>query len=483
MWYPQNPKVLIVDDHYNEVEPLLRGFSLEGIPYVYFDASPSAVPIKPFSEIRLVILDIELDGRTFSGMDDNSIASTLASYLSQLIDIRNSCYAILFWTKRTSVIEPVLKYLKNANGSPITWKDMEKPAASDLTLEYVKEKFFSDLNSKSFEFLIQWETSIIQDASKFTNDISDIVNKDSTDWDASMKNILSKLAYSYTEKSESESLGENGIFSAINVLNRSFSESLTSSSIAPFLLPTAPSVSLTTISALNSILYIEKSRNDKIENGKIFYKENDEHLHYLLMHKILASQFRKFDKSSLIGVVLTPCCDIAHNKFLKDSLKREYHRILYGLKISINAETACFFEHNVCAVSNKEKIDKIIESEDEVIAEISKYYATTDPKGNINNSLPKVKDMRRNKSILKKIKKAIFARSPESLYITQPFLDESNTISLLAFHYGTLQTEAIDPQTIHFSYFMKNSVIADLQTKFANHVNRLGTDMIEFDIN
>lgn len=483
MWYPRNPKVLIVDDHYDEVEPLLRGFSLEGIPYVYFDASPSAVPDKPFSEIRLVILDIELDGITVSGMDDNSIASTLTAYLSKLIDLRNSCYALLFWTKRTSVIEPMLRYLKAANGSPITWKNMEKPAASDLTLDYVKEKFFSDLNSKSFEFLIQWETSIVQDASNFTNDISDIVNKDSADWDASMKNILSKLAYSYTEKSEKEVLDENGIFSAINVLNRSFSESLTSSNIESFLLPSVPSVSLTTISALNSILYIEKSRNDKIENGKIFYKDDDAHLHYLLMQKILTKQFRKFDMSKLIGVVLTPCCDIAHNKFLKDSLEREYHRVLYGLKISISDETACFFEHNACAVSNRNKIDKIIETEDDFITEASNYLISKNPPENIDSSLPKVKDLKKNKSILKKIKKAIFARSSDSLYITQPFLDESNTISLIAFHFGTLQTEAIAPKKIHFSYLMKNSVISDLQTKFANHVNRLGSDMIEFDIN
>lgn len=487
MWYPQNPKVLIIDDEINEVLPLLNILSRNGVPYAYFDGGMDSIPEKPFTGVRLVILDIDLKDRT-SGQNDKGKASSLAAYLDQLMTIQDSFYVILFWTKHEEIIKETNDYLATINGAPLFFLNMEKPALSKITIDYVKDHFFDNLNNEAFEFLVNWENFLTQNTSIFTNKLSRIAKQDSMenrrDWTDSIKSILGKMACSYIGKTDIRELSDGQAAScAMKILNQSFYESLSTDLSSKISLTKAPNISLKTIADLNGILFIEKAKDDRIENGKIFCKDDDKHLHYLLMHKILTKQFREFIKSNLIGVVLTPCCDIAHNKFLKDSLMREYHRILYGLKISIRDETACYFEHNACAVSNRAKMDKIIETEETFITDVLNYFASKDPTGNVNSSFPKIKDMQRNKSAIMKLKKAIFARSPDSLYITQPFLDESNMVSLLVFHFGTLQTEAIDPQSIHFSYFMKNNVISDLQTKFANHVNRLGSDMIEYDIN
>ena len=177
MWFPKNPKVLVVDDHYNEVEPLLRLFSNNGISYVYFNGRDA--PETPFTSIRLVILDINLDFKTH-GLDDKSKASALATYLSQLIDTKNIPYAILFWTQHKEIIDSVINYLRvdDNNGAPVTWKDMEKPPIDELNIDYVKEKLFSDLNSKAFEFLIDWEESVSENATNFTNKLSKIVKQE-----------------------------------------------------------------------------------------------------------------------------------------------------------------------------------------------------------------------------------------------------------------------------------------------------------------
>lgn len=185
MWFPQNPKVLVVDDEYKEVEPLLSFFSKNGVPYVYFDGGIDSVPDEPFSSVRLVILDIDLKNRT-AGQNDKSKASSLAGYLNELIKIKQSSYAILFWTKHEDVICFVIDYLKKNGGAPVTYKNMEKPISKDITPEYVKEKLLSDLNDDSFEFLLKWEDNNTNEVSRFTNELSKVIVEEaletSTSW-------------------------------------------------------------------------------------------------------------------------------------------------------------------------------------------------------------------------------------------------------------------------------------------------------------
>lgn len=427
MLFPQNPKILVVDDTYNDVELLLESFLKKGIPHVYYGAkkdSEFAPPVYTFPEepllgVRFVILDIELEGVTDLGTGDKNIAQLLINHLRKLMNLKESSYAILFWTKRKEVIDSVLYYLKLEKEEPIACIDMEKPAASDLTLDYIQEKFFSDLNNESFDFLINWENSINQYTSNFTNELSNIVKQESEnskqEWKASMKTILSKMACTYTGKNDISDLTMDQANSyAVRLLNQSFSESM-STSLQPSLpLPVQSKVSLQVIADLNKILFVEASKDDQIETGKVFVEENNRHLHYLLESSIIKKTLIDNCKSKLIGVVLTPNCDIAHGNMLTDSLGNESHRILFGLKILVSDDPA-------------------------------KY-------------VKKKKDY---------------------LYITHPFNDENKSCSAFIFHFGTIQTVSIKPSSIHFSYFMKNSLAFDLQSKLANHVNRLGNSMFE----
>lgn len=418
MWYPQNPKVLIVDDEINEVLPLLNILSRNGVPYAYFDGGIDSIPEKPFTGVRLVILDIDLKDRT-KGQNDKGKASSLAAYLEQLMTIQDSFYVILFWTKHEEIIKETYEYLAIANGAPLFFLNMEKPALSEITIDYVKDRFFGNLNNEAFEFLVNWENFLMQNIDFFANKLSKIAKQDSMEkgccWDDSIKSILGKMACSYTGKSDIRELsGNQAVSCATKILNQSFSESLSTDLSSEITLPQTPSVSLKTIADLNSILFIEKAKDNRIENGKIFIEENNRHLLYLLEKNIIKVTYQNQCKSTLVGIVLTPNCDIAHNNILTDSMNQESHRILYGLKIAVT--------------------------------------------GSVQNCLKKKKDY---------------------LYCTEPFSDIDGKMSAFVFHFGTIQTTSLNFNVVHFDYYMKNSLVSDLQSKLANHVNRLGHSMLE----
>lgn len=490
MWFPQNPKVLVVDDHYEEVAPLLKVFSQNGISYTYFDGKMDSIPERPFSSIRFVILDIDLEGRT-SGLDEKTKASALAGYLTQLITIKKSPYVILFWTKHEEIIENVIHYLTNEDCAPLIYKNLEKPSKDELTLEYVKNKIFSDLNNDAFEFLLKWEENIVNETSHFTNIFSAVVYDESlrknTEWDTSFKSILSKLACTYagTNKIENSFLGKEMVY-ATKVLNQSFLENLSANTETNIVLPQKTEITLQTIAKLNKILFIETINDSIIENGKVFVETNDNQLLTILSEKVLVKKTRSDYQKNLIGVVLTPSCDIAHRKFLQDDSGNEYHRILFGLKIVVqdNESIETCFDYNASANSNKQRIDSILTIDEGITKQIescinkknieTQGVFSNDDLVNLNKKVKTLTELK------KKIKSCISGKQPEYLYITQPFFDEEQNISIFVFHFGIIKTIPINVSSIKFSYFMKNSLISDLQTKLANHVNRLGNSMLEF---
>lgn len=498
MWFPQNPKVLVVDDRYNDVKLLLKTFMSKGISHIYFEVerdenddsvSPMyTFPETPLTGIRLVVLDIELDGITNLSVDVNSIGSSLVKHLCKLMDVKESSYAILFWTKRSDVIASVLKYLKVVGGEPIAWFDMEKPAPEQLDLKYVTEKFFSDLHDNAFEFLLTWEDSISKNAAEFVNRISKIVKQESNvnhmNWNGAMKEVLSKLAASYlgVKKIDQPEL-KDSLKYATEILNQSFLEEIKIDESIQLELPPKSNLSLDTIAILNAFLFVEQIDDEIIENGKIFYPPKTP-LYETLKKNIIEKKDPQKWETSFIGVILTPSCDLAHGKFLIDEQGLELHRVLYGLKIIVKDSADECFEHNASIRSSKKKLQLLAEFDTEISKSLKTWVESNEiklPLGTENKSLNGMAEKIRTLGDLKKkIMRCISGNKPDCLYITEPFMDENKKIAVFVFHFGTLRMEPLDPKKIHFAYLMKNDLIADLQTKAANHVNRLGHSMLEY---
>jgi hypothetical protein len=426
--FPQNPKILVIDDEYNEVKGLLSALSKNGTPYAYFDGSFDSEPDEPFAGVRLVIMDIDLANRP-SGTGDKNKAAVLTTYLKKLISVSANPLFVLFWTKNTALIKLVINNLEKEKIFLSGYVDLEKPSAIDMgkmKIEDFEEKITSVVSKNAFNYIIGWENGIDKAVSLFTNEISAVCKSDSenskSDWNKSVMSVLSKLACSYIGLDKLNGIeSKKKLLYATYVLNKSFSENLPTivDVKSDIDLPVENKLSLRTIAGLNTKLFLKNvSDLNRIENGKIFEDvENTELLNLLEKEKKIAG-LSKNGNTKLVSIILTPPCDIAHTKFLKKDDKVEMHRVLYGVKIVIPDD---------------------------------------DP------------------SILDCLKSSI----PETLYFVRPFIDKDNKVCIIVFHFGTITTKPLKTGEVSFSYMLKENLTFDLQTKLANHVNRLGNSMLE----
>jgi hypothetical protein len=455
--FPQNPKILVIDDKFEEIQDLLKVLSKNGTPYAYFDGDENSVPDDPFSGIRLVILDIDL-GNRYIGQTHKNQASMLATYLLKLISTKTNPFFILFWTRHCEVINEVLRYLKIGELYVAGHIDLDKPTSDEMktmTIQDFETKINNAVSNESLDFVINWENGIDKAVSLFTNEMSDVCKSDSEeskrDWKESVMSVLSKLACSYIGLDKLDGIDrKNKLLYATYVLNKSFSENLpTAIDVkADMDLPAESNLSLRTVADLNTKLFFNDILDPKkIENGKIFIDNNNIKLLNLLKTKVLINSLPSDCSTELVAIILTPSCDLAHTKFLKQNDGIELHRVLYGVKLTItNDDFESLFAYTQIVHSTQEKVKKL----------------TID-----------------DRKLKKKILQFLRPSKPEILYITQPFIDRQDKICIIVFHFGTITTKYLKSGDFSFSYMLKENLTFDLQTKLANHVNRLGNSMLE----
>ena len=426
MLFPQNPKVLIIDDEYDEVMGLMRTFSLKGIPYIHLDGSKIPSNFKKFTSIRLVILDIDLKGQTSGFHDDKQKAATLAKYLNEIIDEKTYPFFILFWTKNKDVSESVIKYLgesKLKTAGYIDWEKPTKDALKKMSLKNFEQKITSAISNDTLEFIIGWENAIGCKASLFSNEIAAISAEESmqnaSDCNKALKNILTKLAMSHlaVKQIDPSVSSSDRLKYATNEWNMSFGSNLPTDFCEKLniSLPNQSKLTVNSIAHINTKMFFEERIERKSPFGGIFYEKNQELKNAIETDKIV-KKLPDLRNKTLVGMVLTPECDVAQNKMLSTG-NRRYHRVVYGIKMEIPDD------------STKEK----------AILDVMK------------------------------------ARSDRTFPLA-PFIDEKGKTCVLLFHFSTLHTHCIRKRIV---MQVKRILAFDIQTKAANHVNRLGNSIIE----
>ncbi len=427
MLFPKNPKVLIIDDEYDEVAGLMQTFSLKGIPYIHFNGSKIPSNFKKFTSIRLVILDIDLKGRTSGIHDDKQKASTLAKYLNEIIDEKTYPFFILFWTKNKEVSESVIRYLDESKLKTAGSIDLDKPpkdALRKMSLKKFEQKITSAISNDTLEFIIGWENAIGCKASLFSNEIAAISANESmqdvADCNKALKNILTKLVMSHLAVNQIDMSvsPSDRLKYATNEWNISFGSNLPTDFCEKLniSLPNQSKLTVNSIAHINTKMFFEERIERKSPFGGIFYEKNQELKNAIETDKIV-KKLVALGNGTLIGMVLTPECDVAQNKMLSAGNKR-YHRVVYGIKMEIpNTPT-------------------------------------------------------QEKAVLDVMKGA---RSDRTFPLA-PFIDENGKKCVLLFHFSTLHTHCIRKKIV---MQVKRILAFDIQTKAANHVNRLGNSMLE----
>lgn len=398
-------RIVIVDDNYSQVEPLMEALGVKGTPYLYYNGKVKTLPKKPIEGIRFVFLDIELHG--MAGQDDKTKASGLVSVLKKLVGMSNGPYVIIFWTTHHNVIKQVLDNCESKGIPPVAWIDLEKGGC--LTDGDSIKKITEALDTKlkgigAFQLYTEWENLIHSSGSEVVAELSNIAKEETgTKWSEKTASLFFTLYKNYVDKNTTDDNEEKFRLSC-HLLNRNFSGILESNTALSLKLPDglkinqAIALSQMEKSRLNKALFIGDSLSSKPSTGDVYFEEDPSILKALekaLKFKTVLNQPR------LCKVVLTAECDIAQNKLLHLD-GTPLHRIVYGV---------------VCLEENKDR--------------------------------------------------------HESRYRVGPIFHEEK-ILYLYFIFGSMGYHKESSFQSSSLFTLKRDLCFDLQSKAANHVNRLG---------
>lgn len=171
MSFPTNGRVIIIDDKLDEAGPLLEALSRRGIAARYFSGRASGLPEHPMNGVRLVFLDMMLEGMDFT-TDSEDIVNQLRAVLGRLIDEKNGPYVVLGWTQNP---KHLAVFKERISPKPVLCLDMEK--ASCITdgkcdISTIEKKLEANLpRIGSDRILFDWENLVNDSGFSVVNQI------------------------------------------------------------------------------------------------------------------------------------------------------------------------------------------------------------------------------------------------------------------------------------------------------------------------
>ncbi|HIW81825.1 MAG TPA: hypothetical protein H9742_09975 [Candidatus Acetatifactor stercoripullorum] len=91
---PNGGKVVIVDDCFHEILPLINILNRNAIPIIYFTGKASELPQKPMEGIRVFFLDLRFSTNT----DAKTIISNACNILNTVLGKNNGPYLLIIWS-------------------------------------------------------------------------------------------------------------------------------------------------------------------------------------------------------------------------------------------------------------------------------------------------------------------------------------------------------------------------------------------------
>ncbi len=330
-------RIVIIDDDQSEVMPLMASLSLMGAPYCYFSGNEDDLPETPMDGIRMVFLDIELDG--FGGRDDKSKASALVNVLSRVISKQNGPFTVVFWTKHQEITQLVIDYCRQADIPPINRLILNKldiqknkyQGLPDIICEKIKE-------NSALLSLVQWENLVHNSCSEFFYEFSSLVQVDQ-EWSTNISGILCSMAEADLGKGASDN--DLKYKAASRLLNQSFNDILqkhTNNDLAcpeGFELIEKP-LDMEIKAKINSWLFIDCSSQDSVRTGDVMKCKTDDV--YVGSVKKFIKLAQGVDDICPIDVVITTECDIVGKKTLETNDNIVMHRVLKGLILPFEAK-------------------------------------------------------------------------------------------------------------------------------------------------
>jgi len=338
----KDSKIIIIEDKYSDVKPLLSFLSSKGLSYTYFDkASPESLPSSTMTDVRCFFIDMDLG----FNLDDKNKVSTLVTAISKIISPENGPYLLFGWTKHPELIKSVVDSLDNKikpiYSESINKLDYFETVGNAFEFQEGKEVEFETFlnnvfNREEFKFLnyfLIWKDILNKSSNKI---IHNLWNNNTEQFNKFVSSLIKKLALAYFGKhptTNSEKI--KGSLKVLDeILIHEFDTFLSEAEIPESLLLMDETCEIDN-SRLNSKLLLDNT-NKKFIPG-IVIKSNDEKnkimnelfdllglLDSLELSNTDRTERKEIIKNSMIGILieLSPVCDHAQKKWKSARLVR-----------------------------------------------------------------------------------------------------------------------------------------------------------------
>ncbi|MEG0069773.1 MAG: hypothetical protein RR795_02875 [Cetobacterium sp.] len=341
-----NDGVLIIDDTISEILSLKEYFWKEGIGVKYLNGQ--TIPTNKIMT-NLVFLDLHLE----EGIEIENIIANTAVYLDDVLD-RESRFILVVWSKHQDEMAILEKNLETLNIEPLKIIKFDKiDILSEVATvrEKINEKF---LNEKSIIMISAWKTQV----SKISSTILKLIDDDifgEDEIDKRIQKLLSYFSWKNLEQIYVETEKKVKVKSAFETLNNIIINELKTMETPEInddyeMLNEGDLISIENSSfiiSLNTKIHTEKTQYNCNSPGTITkineYLDKDGIINRLLnleekiCKKIkeyegdISSQEKIINRIEIVSLEVTPCCDFAQGKALKN-------KIIYGIKLPLKLQ-------------------------------------------------------------------------------------------------------------------------------------------------
>lgn len=266
---PNGGKVVIVDDCFQEILPLINILNKNAIPVIYYTGKANELPDTPLQGVRIFFLDLRFSTNT----DFKTIVSNACNILKAILDENNGPYILIIWsstgdeykdelenalkdklyrpefvlclskadyfqTKESNVydlirdIENILidkeventdEIMEKITNRIISEEDENEKVFISSSIDKLQKELYTGLEKAGLlSLFILWENTIRDSAHKVVNEIYLQIPK-SIPSDKKLPAMAYYLAKNRLEKQFEKTDGENKIYAALMELNELYS--------------------------------------------------------------------------------------------------------------------------------------------------------------------------------------------------------------------------------------------------------------------
>ena len=327
---PANGRVVIIDDKIEEAIPLINVLSQHRIPSTYFDGTEENLPETPLENVRIVFLDIQLEGME-GVQNDKTKLSALANVITKIIGHNTFPYIIVAWTKHSEIVNDITGYF-GKTPKPLITLTVDKTdcqTGGKYDLKKINDRLCDKVKEfGAFGFFLEWENIVHTSAGRTVNEISSIVPPDNN-WNNNINEVLKILAEAYAGQQAGNNLDLNAML-AINNLLLDIIENRIQNRQSSSLVINEQTQSLTDMNQikgeLNRRLLIAYEQNSVVVPGNVYQNNSEDFAKIKCNIEELCNNRNtaEVNNSKHIFLEVSPYCDYAQKKW-------KCHRILPGI--------------------------------------------------------------------------------------------------------------------------------------------------------